>query len=111
MARSRKNIHSQIETVKKKISGLDYVIRGSVYKTSMPCGKPNCICKRDPSKLHGPYWYFTKSVQGRTKGRKLKKQEIEAYKKGVQQYKELRELIQEYVKLSEEAVEKTCAEE
>ena len=111
MTKSRKEINSQIEAVKKKISVLEYVIRGSVYKTSMPCGKPNCICKRDPSKLHGPYWYFTKSVKGKTKGRKLKENEIEAYKKGVQQYKELQKLITEYVKLSEEAVKKACAEE
>ena len=59
MAKSLKQIHNRIDALKRKITDLDYVIRGSISKVSMPCGKPHCICKRDPAKTHGPYWHFT----------------------------------------------------
>lgn len=108
MTKSLKQIHKQIDALKKKILDLDYVVRGTVYKTSMPCGKPNCICKRDPSKLHGPYWYFNKTVKGKTQGLYLKKHQVNVYKTAKKNHSMLMRLIKKYIKLSEEALEKIC---
>ena len=108
MAKSLSRIKAQIDTVKRKISQIDYVIRGSVSEVSMTCGNPDCICKRDPARVHGPYHYFTKSVAGKTKGFKLKDHEVLPYKKAVENYKKLKRLVERYCTLSEEALDKLC---
>ena len=41
MAKSLSRINAQIDTVKKHISQLEYVIRGSVSEISMTCGNPS----------------------------------------------------------------------
>lgn len=40
--------------------------RGSVQRRFMPCGKSGCRCQADPPKLHGPYYQWTRKVQGKT---------------------------------------------
>jgi hypothetical protein len=43
------------------------VLRGTITKCLMPCGKPTCRCKADPPRLHGPYYLWTRKVAGKTR--------------------------------------------
>ncbi|HLE44164.1 MAG TPA: DUF6788 family protein [Methylomirabilota bacterium] len=45
---------------------LDLVLRGTITKCLLPCGKPACRCKADPPILHGPYYLWTRKVAGKT---------------------------------------------
>jgi uncharacterized protein DUF6788 len=45
------------------------MLQGGLSETSRRCGNPNCICHRDPTRLHGPNLYITYRVDG--KGRSL----------------------------------------
>jgi hypothetical protein len=45
------------------------MVQGGLSETSRRCGNPNCVCHRDPSRLHGPHLYITYRVDG--KGRSL----------------------------------------
>lgn len=40
-----------------KLPDAEHVLRGSLVKRFIPCGKPNCICKKQHG--HGPYYYLT----------------------------------------------------
>jgi hypothetical protein len=42
------------------------VLRGTITKCRLPCGKPACRCKADPPILHGPYYLWTRKVAGKT---------------------------------------------
>lgn len=42
------------------------VLRGTIGKRFMPCGKLACRCKADPPILHGPYYLWTRKVAGKT---------------------------------------------
>ena len=45
-------------------SGL--VLRGSIAPRLTRCGNSTCRCKADPPALHGPYFYWTRKVAGKT---------------------------------------------
>lgn len=50
---------------------LGWVASGSLVSRSTVCGKPGCRCGADPPQLHGPYWQWTKKVNGKTVTRRL----------------------------------------
>lgn len=36
-----------------------HLIRASFVEQFLKCGKPNCVCHRDPDKKHGPYYFLS----------------------------------------------------
>ena len=50
----------------RQSTDLGLVLRGTIGKRFMPCGKPACRCKADPPLLHGPYYLWTRKVAGKT---------------------------------------------
>jgi hypothetical protein len=46
---------------------------GSVVKQYMFCGKPSCVCHRDPQKKHGPYYYLSYKEEGQSRYKYLGK--------------------------------------
>jgi hypothetical protein len=46
---------------------------GSVVKQYMFCGKASCGCHQDPKKKHGPYYYLSYKVGGRSRYKYLGK--------------------------------------
>jgi len=46
---------------------------GSVGKQYMFCGKLSCACHRDPQKKHGPYYYLSYKVGGKSRYKYLGK--------------------------------------
>jgi hypothetical protein len=45
--------------------------RGSLSERTIKCGKPECVCARDPKARHGPYYSLTHAVGGKTHSRFL----------------------------------------
>lgn len=41
--------------------------RGSITEVYRPCGKPTCRCAAADDPGHGPYYAFTRKVDGKTK--------------------------------------------
>lgn len=50
----------------RQSADIGLVLRGTITKRLMPCGKPACRCKADPPILHGPYYLWTRKVAGKT---------------------------------------------
>jgi hypothetical protein len=46
---------------------------GSVVKQHMFCGKASCACHQDPKKKHGPYYYLSYKVGGKSRFKYLGK--------------------------------------
>ena len=42
------------------------MVQGGLSQTSRRCGNPNCICYRDPLRLHGPHLYITYREDGKS---------------------------------------------
>jgi hypothetical protein len=39
----------------------EQIIRGTLIRYRLTCGKPSCRCHQDPRFRHGPYWYLSVS--------------------------------------------------
>jgi hypothetical protein len=59
----------QEQLIQRLLRATENMVQGGLSETSRRCGNSNCICQRDPHRLHGPHLYITYRVDG--KGRSL----------------------------------------
>lgn len=52
--------------IARRLAEAGFVLPGTLLDRAMRCGKPNCGCKADPPRLHGPYHQWTRKVDGKT---------------------------------------------
>ena len=57
----------QEQLVRRLLQATENMVQGGLSETSRRCGNPNCICQRDPARLHGPHLYITYRVDGRSR--------------------------------------------
>lgn len=62
----RNSDDDRYQALKRSLADLGYIRRGSLVRRFMPCGKPGCCCQATPPQLHGPYYQWTRKVQGKT---------------------------------------------
>ena len=55
----------------KRLPPFEEILRGSVVRRLLRCGKPGCRCADDPAARHGPYASLTRGVRGQTQSRWL----------------------------------------
>jgi len=54
------------QQLQRALSRVGYFRRGTLLERFMPCGKPGCACQASPPRLHGPYYQWTRKVDGKT---------------------------------------------
>lgn len=79
---------------------LGFCLPGSLVSRTSRCGSPNCRCRTDPDRLHGPYLSWTRKVAGKTVTRNLSAAQVARYRPWFENAKRLRELISELEGLS-----------
>ena len=57
----------QRQLIRRLLRATEIMVQGGLSETSRRCGNPNCICRRDPDRLHGPHLYITYRDQGRSR--------------------------------------------
>ena len=88
-----------------RLANVGYIASGSVALRYNRCGKSNCACQVDPTKRHGPYWFWTAKVDGKTVNRKLSEHEARLYQEWIANDRRLRALIEELRAVAHEALE------
>ena len=73
-------IEKQYLNIKKELLKLGFIIYGSVNTVYHRCGRSYCKCKKDKSKLHGPYYLWTWKEKGKTISKKLSLKQVEIFK-------------------------------
>jgi hypothetical protein len=86
-----------------KLAGLGFMHEGTVVRQRLTCGKSTCICHTDPERRHGPYFYWTAKVKGRTASRLLSKEEAELYEEWIRNRRRFRELQRKMLALARKA--------
>jgi hypothetical protein len=84
-----------------------FVLPGTLLQRHNRCGKPNCRCKHDPPILHGPYYQWTRKVNGKTVTRLLTSEQIERYQDWFTNAQRARQLLAELEALSLQIIETT----
>ena len=64
------------------------------------CGNTGCRCRADPPRLHGPYWVWTRSINGKTITRSISDEQAERYRPWFDNTQRLRQLTEQLKQLA-----------
>ena len=79
---------------------------GALHERYIPCGKKNCRCHDSENpKLHGPYYEWTRRIDGKQVGRMLRPgSDLEKVKVGIENYNRFQALLGELLRRDEASV-------
>ncbi len=95
-------LEGKIEKIKREVVALGDLRPGSISQQYNVCGNPNCRCKEDPSKRHGPYHQLSFTRNGRSRSKFIRKPQLSEVKRQVKNYARLRSLVDRWIELSSE---------
>ncbi len=94
----------RFQELKREFDQVEYFMKGTVLQRRMKCGKPNCACRRDPAKRHGPYFEWTYKTKGKTVNVKLRPEEAPIYQAAARQHRRLKSVLSRLERLSRTAL-------
>lgn len=91
---------ASIATLKQRLAALGDLRPGTISEQYNVCGTPGCRCKADPARRHGPYYQlsYTRGGHGHTEA--LSREDLEAVRAQIANYKKMKTLIDEWVEAS-----------
>ncbi|HPZ16664.1 MAG TPA: hypothetical protein PLX25_08355 [Sphaerochaeta sp.] len=89
----------------RRIADIGFIWQGSVSERYLKCGKATCACKKDPDFRHGPYYYWTTKVAGKSVAKKLDGAHAGLLQEWVKNRIEMDSIIAEMREVSKEALE------
>ena len=60
-------MRKQQRLMDRLLRATEIMVQGGLSETSRRCGNPNCVCSRDPERLHGPHLYVTYREDGKSR--------------------------------------------
>ena len=93
MGKARKSDEQRYEALKREVTDVGPIRRGSLVRRFMPCGKAGCRCQADPPQLHGPYYQWTRKVDGKTVTVRVKPDEAKFLRQWIANGRRLDKLI------------------
>ena len=82
------------------LAEIGFALPGSLTVRAYRCGKRNCRCRAERPKLHGPYAFWTRKIDGKTITRMLSDEELAEYQPMFDNARKLRELTSQLQELS-----------
>lgn len=99
-------LESIIAEKARELAGTGFILYGTIRKHYMKCGTRGCRCHVDPSRLHGPYYDWTRKVDGKTKTVRLREKEALILEGWIDNMRKLEATISEMGRISLQAVDK-----
>ena len=87
-------------TIAAQLGSAGFALPGTILVRRTSCKKPGCRCGADPPQLHGPYYQWTRKVNGKTVTRLLTEEQMERYRAWFDNAKQIRGLAAELEALS-----------
>jgi hypothetical protein len=100
MAVSAESLEKRIQSLKHQISQLGDLRPGALSKQYNICGNPNCRCKADPPVKHGPYYQISFTRHGKSSSQFVREEDLVEVQQQLENYRQLRQLVDEWVTLS-----------
>lgn len=93
------------DKVAAALGSAGFALPGTILERRICCKKLGCRCTADPPQLHGPYYQWTRKVDGKTVTRLLSAEQMERYRSWFDNAKSIRALTSELETLSLEIAE------
>ena len=91
----------EYDVLRRELLKVGYVWEGTVLRRFLPCGKKGCSCRKSPKQRHGPYYYWTKKVGGKTISKLVSKDEGRIYMSWVGNRQRMRKTLKRMVLVTE----------
>lgn len=88
------------QAILNEIAKLGFCLPGTLTERHTRCSSPGCRCRSDPPTLHGPYYSWTRKIDGKTVTRTLTPDQAERYGPWFQHARQLRALSAQLEALS-----------
>jgi len=88
-----KGAQRRIEEIRRKVSNVDLVCSGTLQKRMKTCGRSYCRCSSDPAALHGPYYEWTRYVDGRLVHKTLSPEQAMELEKAMANHRKMQALL------------------
>jgi hypothetical protein len=98
-------LRREYRALQDQIRRLGFVAPGSVLERYTVCGTPGCRCHADPPTRHGPYFQYTRKVDGKTLTRRLTPEQADRYREWIANRRRLDQLTEQMDQLSRQAAE------
>jgi len=86
--------------LRRELAATGFLWIGTVLHQAQVCGKPSCGCMKDKRRRHGPYYVWTRKVQGKTVTRMLSEAEGRLYTEWIRNRRGLDRTIKRMMSLS-----------
>lgn len=93
-------IISAYRELRQRLARIGYVVKGSVQIRRIPCGQAACRCHRDPRYRHGPYYWWTSKIGGKTVTSVLPEDEGKLYLTWAKNRQRLEAVVEKMYRLS-----------
>ena len=101
--RRLRSLQSRLQRLASELASTGFISSGSVVQRLVACGKPGCRCQVDPSQLHGPYWQWTRLIDGKTVTRRLSPDQARLYQQWIANRRRLNDILVQMDLLSQQA--------
>ena len=102
MNRPPPSLESRIEALKEELTALGDLRPGSLSKQYNVCGKPECRCKANPPRKHGPYYQLSFTWKGKSHSQFVRLENVAGVKQQLRNYRRLRRLLDRWIVLGME---------
>lgn len=100
----------ELQTILSALPPLVPMRRGSVSDRMMKCGNKHCACQTDPAARHGPYYSWSRVIDGTTHSRLLSAPQAELVRQQIASGAEFRLLIEQFWEAAERLADQAIAE-
>jgi hypothetical protein len=98
-------LRREYRALQDQIRRLGFIAPGSVLERYTVCGTPGCRCHANPPTRHGPYFQYTRKVDGKTLTRRLTPEQADRYREWITNRRRLDQLTEQMDQLSRQAAE------
>ena len=95
-------LQQRIDKIKQQIAALGDLRPGALSQQYNVCGSPGCQCKATPPIKHGPYYQISIKRHGKSTTQFVREEDLAEVQTQLDNYRRLRELVDEWITLSSE---------
>ena len=88
-------LQRRYQASRKQLLEVGLIASGSLIQRYTVCANTGCQCHHDTPQRHGPYWQYTRKLDGKTVTARLTSQQAERYREWIDNRRKLDQIITE----------------
>ncbi|EQD56958.1 hypothetical protein B2A_05040, partial [mine drainage metagenome] len=96
---------TKIMEERKRLESVSLALQGSIGERHLTCGRKKCRCHKNTEALHGPFYHWTRKVDGKSTGVWLPVQVADLLKEWISMDRKLHETVSRIEQITREAAE------